>query len=174
MKRTLIALAYVSFLSVLFPGPTSLFAADDPAAENNGRISIDDFFRLGQVSEPRISPEGDWVAYTVTRQDLEEDKAMSRVWMVPESGEEAVALTAKDESSSQPRWSPDGKHLAFLSCRDEGETQVWTMYRGGGEATQVTETAQSVKAFEWSPDSGRMLLILQDPTAAELAARDQG
>jgi len=83
-------------------------------------------------------------------------------------------MTAEGESSSHPRWSPDGKFLAFLSARNEGQTQVWTLFRQGGEAVQLTETAQSVKAFEWSPDSSRMLLLLKDPSPEELAAKEQG
>jgi len=146
-------------------------AADDSASTS--RLSIDDLFRLGSVSEPQLSPEGDWIAYTVERDDLEEDESNSRIWMVPAAGGEAQPLTAKGESSSHPRWSPDGRYLAFLSGRDDKPTQVWRLSRNGGEAVQVTDTPQSVGGFEWSPDSTRLLLVLRDPTPAELAAHEQ-
>lgn len=130
--------------------------------------------KIAEVSEPRVSPEGDWIAYTVTRDDVDADEARSQVWMVPAGGGDAVAMTAAGESSSQPRWSPDGKYLAFLSSRDDAPTQVWLLARHGGEATQLTDTAQSVNSFEWAPDSSRMLLVLQDASEAELAAKEQG
>ncbi len=77
-------------------------------------------------------------------------------------------MTAEKVSSSHPRWSPDGKYLAFLSKRDEGKTQVWLLNRMGGEAQRLTDTVQDVDDFAWSPDSKRLVLILQDPTPEEL------
>jgi dipeptidyl aminopeptidase/acylaminoacyl peptidase len=147
-------------------------AATETAAPR--RLAVDDLFRLGTPSSPRISPDGGWIAYEVARHDLDEDETSSRVWMVPTADGEPVPLTAEGESSSHPRWSPDGRHLAFLSARDEGETQIWTLYRGGGEAVRITDTAQSVSAFEWSPDSRRMVVVLKDPTPAELEAKEKG
>ncbi len=148
--------------------------AQETAGAEAGRLTIDHYFELASVSDPQISPEGDWIAYTVNRSDLEEDKSRSRVWLVPARGGDPVAMTAEGESSSRPRWSPDGKYLAFLSARDDGQTQVWSLFRRGGEAVQLTDTAQSVSAFEWSPDSTRMLLLLQDPSPQELAKKEQG
>ena len=147
--------------------------AAEPETETSF-LTIDHYFELASVSDPQISPEGAWIAYTVSRSNLEEEKSRSRVWLVPADGGDAVAMTMENESSSHPRWSPDGKYLAFLSARNDGQTQVWTLFRQGGEAVQLTDTAQSVNAFEWSPDGRRMLLLLKDPTPQELAAKEQG
>ena len=144
------------------------------AAAGPGRLTIEHYFQLNYLSDPQISPGDDWIAYAITRYDLEEDESRERIWMSPVAGGEAVAMTAEDESSSQPRWSPDGKYLAFLSARDDGKTQVWMLDRRGGEAVQTTNTAQSVKSFDWSPDSQRLLLVLQDATPEELQAREEG
>lgn len=146
----------------------------DEAVPQDGRLGIDHLFQLGAVSEPRISPEGEWIAYTVARDDLMEDETRNRVWMVPLAGGESLPLTADGESSWQPRWSPDGRYLAFLSARGDRPAQVWRLSRVGGEAEQISDTPQAVSAFEWSPTSDRLLLLLQDPTEAELAAHEQG
>ena len=133
-------------------------------------ITIADYFQINEVHDPQMSPDGKWVAYTVTSPNREEDKSESRVWMVAASGGDALALTAAEVSSSHPRWSPDGKWLAFLSARNEGKTQVWLLNRAGGEAQKLTDTPQDVDDFVWSPDSARLALLLRDPKDEELEA----
>src|SRR5260370_12266690 len=90
--------------------------------------------------------------------------------MVPIQGGDPIPMTAEGVSSSHPRWSPDGKLLAFLSARNNGKTQVWLLNRLGGEAVRLTDTAQGVDDFEWSLDSTRLVLILRDPKPEDLAA----
>jgi len=137
-------------------------------------ITIQDLFRIKQVQDPRISPDGQWVAYTLTSTELAQDETEDRIWMIPAAGGEAIPLTAEGVSSNQPRWSPDGKWLAFLSARNGGKTQVWLLNRLGGEAQKLTDTPQDVANFAWAPDSRRLVLILKDPTPEELqAAKDK-
>src|SRR6267154_2540375 len=143
-----------------------------PAAPRN--ITIDDFFQIRDVSQPELSPDGQWVAYAVRTRMLKEDKNEQRLWMVSTHGGDAIPLTAEGSSSSHPRWSPDGKYLAFLSARNGGKNQVWLLDRRGGEAQKLTEVAQGINDFEWSPDSTRVVLILQDPKPEDAdAAKDK-
>ena len=133
-------------------------------------ITIDDYFQILRVSDPQLSPDGQFAAYTVETALLKEDKNEDRIWMVSTKGGDSVPLTAAGISSSHARWSHDGKSVAFLSARDEGKTQVWLLPRNGGEAERLTNTPQDVEDFSWSPDSRRLVLVLRDPKPEEIEA----
>jgi dipeptidyl aminopeptidase/acylaminoacyl peptidase len=154
----------VSALSFSF----SASAQSSPATPRP--ITIDDYFQIQAVHDPQLSPDAHWVAYAVDKATLKTDKNETRIWMIPTTGGDALPMTAEGVSSSHPRWSPDGKFLAFLSDRSEGKTQVWLLNRLGGEAQQLTETIQDVEDFAWSPDGRRMVLVLKDPMPEDLAA----
>ena len=134
------------------------------------KLTVDDYFRIKDVEDAQISPDGKWVAYVVTTHDAREDKDKKRIWMAGTSGDEAIPLTAENSNSTHPRWSPDSKYLGFLCERDEEKKQVWRLSRSGGEAEQLTHAIQDVDAFEWSPASDRLVLLLQDPTPEEIQA----
>lgn len=144
----------------------TIVAAGSVAAQSpeTRHLTIDDLFRIKGVSDPQVSPDGAWVAYVVSTTTLEDEKSLSRIWMVPLIGGDPIPMTAAASSASSPRWSPDGKWLGFLASRNEGKTQVWTLNRLGGEAVQLTEVKQGVGGFEWSPDGGRLALLVRDPS----------
>jgi dipeptidyl aminopeptidase/acylaminoacyl peptidase len=128
-------------------------------------LGLDDLFRIQRLSDPRVSPDGRWVAYVVSAPDLAADKSTSRIWMAATAGGDPIPLTAKGSSASSPRWSPDGKYLGFLAARgDDAESQVWLLNRLGGEAEQLTTVKQGVDGFVWSPDGGRLALTIDDAT----------
>ena len=158
----------VSVLATLILPQPSLRAQQ--AAALPRPVTIPDLFALRDLHDPQISPDGEWVAYTVGSADLEEDKFEERIWMTSAAGGDAIPLTAEKVSSSRPRWSPDGKYLAFLSSRNQGKTQVWLLNRLGGEAQKLTDTPQDVEDFAWAPESNRLVLILRDPKPEELEA----
>jgi len=150
-------------------GLPSIVSAQKPPMQPRP-VTVDDQFQIGEVQDPQLSPDAQWVAYNVKMLSLKEDKSEERIWMAPFAGGDAVAMSAEGVSSSHPRWSPDGKYLAFLSARKEGKAQVWLLNRSGGEAQQVIDTPQDVDDFVWSPDSSRLVVILRDASEEELAA----
>ena len=145
-----------------------MLASGQQAPPGPRAITVDDAFQVKAVDEPQISADGAWVAYTVETASLKEDKSHTRVWMVPSLGGEAVAMTVENETSTHPRWSPDGKYLAFLSGRNDGKTQVYLLNRQGGEARKLTDTVQDVEDFAWAPDARRMVVVLRDPKPEEI------
>lgn len=169
-------------LLALLSQATRCTAAQDGSASASSSatkrsLTIDDYFRIKSVSDPQISPEGDWVAYVVATRSLKDDKNHERIWMIPSAGGQAIPVTAEGITSSHPRWSPDGKYLAFLSARpdakdahDDAKKQVWLLDRRGGEAQQLTDTIQDVDDFAWSPSGDRLALVLQDPSRDEIEA----
>jgi dipeptidyl aminopeptidase/acylaminoacyl peptidase len=113
-------------------------------------ITFQDMLRMHRVSEPQISPDGKWVAYTVSTPDMDANRNASNIWMVPTAGGESIQLTQSGHDSS-PVWSPDGKTIAFLSSRD-GDSQVYLLSMDGGEAHALTHLSTGADIVKWSPD----------------------
>jgi dipeptidyl aminopeptidase/acylaminoacyl peptidase len=112
----------------------------------------------------QVSPDGRLVAFTVTHHDMEMSRPVSQVWVASIDGTASFQLTRGTGSSNTPRWSPDGKRIAFLSGRS-GTGNVWAIPLAGGEAEQLTASKRGVTAFRWSHD-GRSLAFIAptDPT----------
>ncbi|HUE42716.1 MAG TPA: S9 family peptidase [Candidatus Sulfotelmatobacter sp.] len=130
------------------------------AAQTKRRIGPDDFYRMRQVGDPQVSPDGKWIAYTVTSVDRDADRRHTAVWIVDWEGTQNLQMTFGTESASAPRWSPDGKYLSFLASRKEGKSQVWLLDRRGGEAQPLTDVKRDIESYTWSPDGKQLALQL--------------
>jgi len=144
----------------------SLFSRAD--ADAGKRFGVDEFLALEDISEITVSPEGSFVAYTLTSNEIDKDRQIDSVWMLPSTGGDAVRMSSAESDSSSPRWSPDGKYLAILSDRKDETDQAWLLDRRGGDARQLTKLPQGVDSFAWSPDGKRLLLVVEDATPADL------
>lgn len=152
---------YILFLisTCLWLGAGSLFAQ----APAKRPLTTDDVYRMKDVGDPQVSPDGKWIAYTVTTVDREADKLRSAIWMINWEGTQDLQVTYGPDSDTSPRWSPDGRYLAFLSARPaEGKAQIWLLDRRGGEASQLTNIKGEISSYEWSPDSKRLVLVMRD------------
>src|SRR5438105_8365030 len=162
MRRALVAAAMLSTSTFVAVG-----GAPRVAAQSRRPLEPADIFELKTVSDPRISPDGAWVAYTVSSLDKKEDNSDTDVYMAPiEPGRPsgaAIKLTSSKKPETSPRWSPDGRYLAFLSGRDGKRTQVYLLDRRGGDAQQLTDYKTGASAIAWSPDSSRLALLVSDP-----------
>ena len=113
-------------------------------------ITFDDLIRMHRVSDAQVSPDGRWVAYTVTTPDMEANRNAGNIWIVPTAGGDALQMTQSGKDNS-PAWSPDGKAIAFLSSRS-GDSQVYLLSMDGGEAHALTKVSTGADIVKWSPD----------------------
>lgn len=146
--------------------------------------SAEDLYALRVPMEVRISPDAERIAFSVKESNPDKDGYRTAIWLVPADGSTpARKVTLGAKSDSAPRWSPDGRTLAFLSDRssilragggddrpkganpgtpgkpDEDATQVWLLPMDGGEARQLTRLPLSVSDLAWSPDSSRLCVV---------------
>ena len=136
MKRFVIA------ISVLILA----FAAG--ANAQTGRFAVEDLLKVRRVSDPQVSPDGRQVAFVVGDVDLDGNRVVNQIYLVPVAGGPPKQLTSGTSSASSPRWSPDGKKIAFTTGG-----QIWVMDNDGGDKKQLTKISTGAGGTVWSPDS---------------------
>ncbi len=137
-----------------------------------------DLLKFEFLSDPRLSPTGDEVVFVRHKVDAEDNGYQSRVYLTGSDGSGRRPLTAGAGSDSHPRWSPDGRWLAFLSDRpvygEKCGRQIWILPAGGGEAYPLTRIEGGVGSFVWSPDGDKLAAVCRfDPDEGlQLAGED--
>lgn len=122
-------------------------------------MNVEDLLALQIASDPQISPDGNLIAFTVLRCDSEKNSTSSSIWLVNNiSGKNAAPwqISGGEQHDTQPRWSPDGRTLAFISDRTD-TPQLFLLPMSGGEARQLSFLAQGVSEYRWRPDGAVIL-----------------
>jgi dipeptidyl aminopeptidase/acylaminoacyl peptidase len=121
-------------------------------------ITFKDLISLHRVGEPQISPDGNWIAYSVATPDLEANRSVRDIWVVAAGGGGEARQLTRGGSDTRARWSPDGKKLAFISGRS-GTPQIYWIALDGGEATRLTSISTGADNELWSPDGKTVAFI---------------
>ncbi|MGI9104435.1 MAG: prolyl oligopeptidase family serine peptidase [Terriglobales bacterium] len=124
-------------------------------------FTFEDMMALKRVGEPAVSPDGKWVAFSAIEVDLAKNKKTPHIWVVPLSGGESKQISNEPAGEDRPRWSPDGKRLAYISAKD-GTSQVWVAEFDPaavalGPGRQLTTISTEAAGELWSPDGKWML-----------------
>jgi dipeptidyl aminopeptidase/acylaminoacyl peptidase len=163
MIKQLTAFMTLLFLATLAVG----FAANGPT-----RVpTIDDLLTIKTVGGTQISPDGKWVAYTVGHGDFKTDAFINQIWLAETETGKAFQLTRGERSSTNPRWSPDGQWLAFVSNRLEERNQIFLISPAGGEAQQLTKSETAIGNFAWSEDGKTIAYTATEPVPQPLKDR---
>jgi dipeptidyl aminopeptidase/acylaminoacyl peptidase len=130
---------------------------------------------LARVGEVRLSPDGHWAVFTVTRSDLAKNRSVTNLWRLPTAGGEPQQLTFEQQGSNNtPRWSGDGRYLYFISSRVEDKPQVFRLALDGGEASQISKFATGVSDFVLSPDGSTLAIIASVfPSCTDMACNEK-
>ena len=135
----------------------ALFASV-PASAQQRPMGIVDLLDVPRISGPRISPDGAQVLYSSSDTDWDGNRRVSHIWRIQADGSDAVQLTNGEDGESSPRWSPDGRTIAFLAQRgDADSTQIYLLNNGGGEGIALSEHPTAVGSISWSHDGNSAL-----------------
>ena len=156
-------LAGTCFLLLLLP---IVAPAQHRQTDSRRGITPEDYYSFEFLTDPNVSPDGKLVAHVVTTIDRKHNRRSSNIWVIPTNGTGPARQLTTDRSSRSPRWSPNGRQLAFISSRSTADSsalsplpQVYVLPMDGGEAGPVTSLKAGVEEFQWSPDGTKLACV---------------
>lgn len=160
--------AFVLFVSVATLLPPAAFAqAQRP-------MTLVDLLNVPSLGDPQLSPDGRQIVYELGRADWKANRQVSHLWRVGADGTGSIQLTNGPDGERSPRWSPDGRWVAFLAKRGEAEeTQLYLIANEGGEARQLTRHATAVSDIAWAPDGTAIYFVAADEKTREEKEREK-
>ena len=165
MKKSVSVLAVIAFFVI-----PVIIKAQAPSTPLRNLTPLD-IYRMSSISNPKISPEGNWVLYSVSKIDSAKDRSSSKLYMVSADGKETVSLTEQTKGVSNYNWTPDGKYISFLASgkEDEEGSQLYLMDRRGGEPFQVTHIKGELRDYSWFKDGKHVIFTIKDFNYADSA-----
>ena len=139
------------YLGLLLALSTALLASKLP-------FDVEAMMKIHRISDPRLSPDGKTVAFTVQDIDIAANTKPRQIWVVPSAGGAPLQITREGSANDNPRWTPDSKQILFVSNRG-GSSQVWTMDPNGANAKPVTSLSTETGGLMVSPDGSRILFV---------------
>src|SRR5215470_2740999 len=133
--------------------------------------TIDDLINVKSLGGAQISPDGKYVAYTVSETDWKQDAFVTQIWLANAATGKTFQITRGEKSAGNPQWSPDSQWLAFTSNRVGDKNQIFIIYPDGGEAAQLTKAENGVSGFAWSEDGKSIAFTMGD--ADQKAAKER-
>ncbi len=132
------------------------------ATAHASRLTPDDRYRLVNISDPQISPDGKSVIVIASRANKKDNRWDGDLVMVDVATGTQRPITFERRGLASPRWSADGDRVAFLANDKDGKRQIWIMPRAGGDARRITDASRGVQQFTWSPDGSELAFVTAD------------
>src|SRR5580692_8438604 len=145
-------------------------------AQSPRAMTLVDVMNVPQISDPQVSANGREILYVRSEPDWKANRRIGHIWKVNSDGSGALQMTAGTDGENTPRWSPDGKTIAFIAKRDAGPdavAQIFLISAAGGEARALTTHATAVTNITWSPDGALIYFRAADAKSDELKAREK-
>ena len=131
-------------------------------------MKLVDLLDIPSLGDPQLSPDGREVLYVLTAADWKADRSVGHIWRTSADGSgPPVQMTNATRGESEPRWSPDGRVIAFVATRDSDVAQIYLISDAGGEARQLTHHATSPGAIAWTPSGDAIYFIAEEPKTKE-------
>ncbi len=154
-----------------------LFLTALPAMGQQPRFSYEDVFELQYVSDPQIAPDGNRVVYRRMGFDILKDKAVGNLWIINADGTSHQKLTAREGNESNPRWSPSGDRVAFVSDTEEG-SEIYIYWVSTGKIARISQLPHAPKSLSWSPRGDQLAFSMhvdqKPPVLAKMPEKPKG